>query len=165
MRDIIKVLIIIILFSANSIFAQEIEKHTFSSGGGYSEAGNYKLSFSIGQAIVGNPLSGSLTITQGYMTGKENNGVNLKPEYIELFYKITPNPTSDFLQIEIASAMEVELSLSLINILGETVLKQEIVHLSNNTVVFGVKDLPSGIYYISFSTANEHLSTVPILKN
>lgn len=50
----------------NSTFAQSLAPTVISSGGGYTSAGGYSLSFNIGEPVVTTTSAGSSILTQGF---------------------------------------------------------------------------------------------------
>ncbi len=70
----------------------------------------------------------------------------------ELF--ISPNPTSDILNIKLEETFIK--NISLINVSGQLVLEKN--GINNNTVTLNVQELPLGVYFVKVETEHEVLS-------
>jgi hypothetical protein len=78
---------------------------------------------------------------------------------------IYPNPASDNVTIVIASPVKVNASLNMMNILGQSVMSQNIdVRPGNNTVNLNVNNLPTGIYIVNVEAGKYRNSQKLIVK-
>lgn len=79
---------------------------------------------------------------------------------------IYPNPTNQLTTIEYSLAETQYVEIQLINILGNEIktLLNEQQNIGNQSIQFDVSDLPSGIYFVQFKTANETINQKLIVE-
>jgi len=77
-----------------------------------------------------------------------------------------PNPVSDLLTLEIETEKQLELSLSLVNVLGIEVKKESRHQLlkGKNNIKLNVKELPDGIYLARFTDDEKATSKVILVR-
>ena len=69
--------------------------------------------------------------------------------------RITPNPANSELTFSFVANYRSDISLALINTLGEVVKQQAINYITNGKVILNINDLPNGAYYYVIRTEGE----------
>ena len=83
----------------------------------------------------------------GWVGLNENNN-------IENQISIFPNPAKDFISVSFKSNNIGEIKMSIVNTLGETIMSKI---LNNNETQIQVSDLPAGVYYCKFVSAQNQI--------
>ncbi|MGB0886341.1 MAG: hypothetical protein ACPGR5_07930, partial [Chitinophagales bacterium] len=122
---------VIITINAKS---QSLDRQIISNAGEYQESASYSLNFTIGEPITSYEESGSFKITQGFQQASsetENDGTtSIKEKEIIVDYKLFPNPTTDFIALELSSTEYIIFYTEVINVAGQSQTEQ--VLFSNN---------------------------------
>ncbi|MFH1608497.1 MAG: T9SS type A sorting domain-containing protein [Patescibacteria group bacterium] len=156
--------ILIILFCCNISFAQiSVERQVIGSTGNLTNTGIIKSSSSVGESVISTFSQSTLIVTQGFqqpediITGIHSEDVSV------VNVSAYPNPTTDFINIEITGGMENrELIFSLFNIFGQSVYEEKI---SNSLNTFSIKFLPSGYYIYKITNERELEKIGKIIKH
>ena len=124
----------LVAFIAISVMGQSLERQVIGSAGGYDVAGGVSLSFTIGEPVVETAISGSVVLTQGFQQ-PDDIGVGIKEEIkIKMDYTVYPNPTENLIFIEMTTEEQVEVKITLVNTLGQTIDELSMTSLVNGTV-------------------------------
>lgn len=123
-----KVIIFLFVFLISfNIFSQSAKSEVISSGGEFYENSNNSLSWTIGEVVVETTKSANNILTQGFQQPSYSLSTikeNINSEFEILAY---PNPTSDFLNLEIKTDNKsYDIELEIIDISGKVVLNQKI---------------------------------------
>lgn len=155
-----QVLIILafLLFSSTSGIAQ---KSILSAGQHVSDA-NCSLNYSIGELSVQTLKQPGAILTQGQ---QQSNFIITNfyiPQNPKLILKAYPNPTSNYLILEVSKGNFSVLYYSITNVTGQTLtLQQEF----SNTESIQMSNYKSGIYFLTVSNEHEQLiQTFKIIK-
>lgn len=161
-----KILIIVILILGISFTsqAQTLSRQVISSGGGYLEAGNYKLSFTIGEPIVGYVESGTFKLTQGFQQGSTDVNTAVKDIEILVDYSLYPNPTTNQVNLNLKAKEKIDISLSIIDISGKIVVQGKQVNGTTIYETFDVSSFSSGNYFVVIATQNKKVQSIPFIK-
>ena len=143
----------------NSTKAQAV---SLASGGNATGSGG-TISFSVGQVadIKATGTNGSVGagIQQPYeifiITGIKNNQLNITN-------KLFPNPTTDFITLDIKDADIKDLFYTLTDINGKTLIQQNIANSSTN---ISMVDFSTGVYFLNISNKDNQIQSYKILKN
>jgi hypothetical protein len=103
-----------------------------------------------GYAYTGNIaiLNGiSYSIRLDWLLSIQNNNFTNK-------INIYPNPSTDFVHIEIPDIGNKTVNLMVINALGEVVLRHNTTITGSYNYLLNVSDLPKGIYFVSINSGN-----------
>ena len=93
----------------------------------------------------------------------EDTRVNSFEAGLDYDINIFPNPTSDFLRLSFNSGVNRPMEWTLYNTSGRIVRKQTIKDMRNSSVEWPIYELPSGLYYLEFSSGmNKILESVVI---
>ncbi|WP_170110453.1 T9SS type A sorting domain-containing protein [Flavilitoribacter nigricans] len=115
----ISILIITVLFSGASLFAQSIERSVIAVLGASAEAGDLQLEYTAGEAVISTLSDGDLTITQGFHQGTlQTTGLRGLP--LSVSYKIYPNPVTTELWLNLEGS-DLDLQVAIYNAAGQPV--------------------------------------------
>ncbi len=92
----------------------------------------------------------------------QNCGINVSTEFADndndpFYFEVYPNPLNKGKALTIHSSLEINNPYSIIihNVIGELITKEKnTTHSSNQNFSMDVSGLPSGVYFISFESAN-----------
>ena len=158
------IIITILVINASLAFAQiTVKRQLIGSTGGSISSSNIDMSLSLGEPLTEtiSQISGNLFLLQGFQQPYPIHGpVGLDQlfQYI-VSYKIFPNPSKDYLFVEISSDKQINLRIRLTNLLGQEIGIQEIsfVGLGLQRKSINLLSIPEGTYYLKFIDANEKL--------
>ena len=164
--------IVLFTFLLSEIIVQaqsaSIEKNVVAtSGGSYFNGSTFVMDYTIGEMSILTLGDASNYLTQGFQQPFSDPGVtileNADNEISILYY---PNPTSDYLTINIMNAENQEFKVELFNILGQSISSQTgfagFSGIANFN--FDLKNCISGNYYVRISSSNHLLKNFKILK-
>lgn len=145
---------ILFLTSSLLIQAQNIKRSSFGlSGASEIVAHNnttYFISQSIGQnSLIGTFSSQGATIRQGFQQPNVNSKINVT----KLNAKVFPNPTNQYLNIELNNIKESLVFISLYDSYGRCLLKENLNSLKANTL--DLSSYSSGIYFLNIFSENK----------
>ena len=89
------------------------------------------------------------------VAGIENTTINL-------VMAVYPNPTTDFLQLEVTGEISQDLSFQLVDVEGKIIESRKI---TNATETIHVELLASATYFLKVSSNNQAIKTFKIIKN
>ena len=141
------------------LYAQE----TTLSGGG-DATGNGSFSFSIGQAFYITNFSADGSEAQGVQQAYEISSTVGITEYdaITLEFEAYPNPTTDYLTLDVKDFSLVELDYVLYDMTGKVLMRREITQ--SNTII-EMMDFPQATYFLKVSNGKSAMKTFKIIKN
>jgi hypothetical protein len=110
------------LCSLGALSAQSLSRQVIGSAGSYQEAGNLKLSATVGEAAYTKVIEGTLTLFQGFQQPDGDDPVNLEDGLpVEVSYQIYPNPTADRLHVKVRTSQPITLRFRLLSVKGQVV--------------------------------------------
>lgn len=149
-----RILLIAMLLATTGAISQEVIS---SQGDSYSNTSG-SIDFTLGEVIIDTETNGTNDITQGFHQTNWNF-VGLEdaaPEYSATIY---PNPTSDYLNIQVNEYKEV--SYVLYDSQGKLISGDS---LNNEKTSVPVNELPSGGYSLVLTRNNTTLKTFKLVK-
>lgn len=133
-----------------------------SSGKDVSGSGG-TVNYTIGQVDYINSTSASGQVYQGVQQPYEIFAVGLNElSNISLTYMVYPNPTAEFLDLDVSDASIEHLSLSITDISGKVLLQSDI---SENKTKISMQSYSSGTYFLQITAKNKNLKSFKIIKN
>ena len=152
-------IIVIALLWVGSAHAQEA---TTAAGGDASNTDG-SVAYSVGQIVYTTILGNNGSVAQGVqqpyeiyiVSGIENTTINLA-------MAVYPNPTTDFLQLEVTGEISQALSFQLVDMEGKIIESRKIVN-ATETIDMGL--LASAPYLLKVSNKNKIIKTFKIIKN
>lgn len=166
MKKRILTFIVAILGIATITHAQSISRQVISNGGGYLEAGDYKLSYTIGESIVGEVESGSFKLTQGFQQGSDNTSTAVAEIEILVDYSLYPNPATDQIHLSLVAEEDIAIELNLIDISGKVVAAPLKTWGNEIQETIDISNLSIGSYFLVVKSTNgRELQSIPFIKN
>ena len=151
----------ILLFGCglSNLHAQET---TLSSGG--DATGNGSFSYSIGQLFYETNSGIDGTVAHGVQQPYEISSFVGIDEFdaISLGFNIYPNPTTEYLTLDVKDFSLVELDYVLFDLRGRELDRQE---LSENKTIIEMRDFPPSTYFLKVSDGKNVMKTFKIVKN
>lgn len=151
---------LLVMFSVLSLglFAQEA---TVSSGGDASGVGG-SVSFSVGQVSYSNQNGSNGSVEEGVqqvfdisvITGVELNSIKLS-------LSAYPNPTTDYLTLEVNDGELEGLGFELLELTGKAIRKGQLTAIRTNVAM---NELPESIYLLKINDNNKVVKTFKIIK-
>lgn len=122
------------------------------------------ISYSIGLLRYQNYSNSELLISDGVQQPFEIQSsfkFEESKSEIELYCKVFPNPSSDFVHLTIENYVLEDVLYILTDQIGQTKRSGKII---NNKTTFNISGLPSGMYLLKIWTKNTKITTYKILK-
>jgi hypothetical protein len=156
----IKIVVLFLLaFGLQTIQAQEAVIATGSDASGFGGT----VAYSVGQIVYTTNTGTNGSVAQGVQQPFE---ISIVPgedgNSIELELTVYPNPTNNFLILNVGNSELSTLSYQLYDNIGK-ILKSRKMISSSETI--GMVNLPSAIYFLKVSNNNKEVKTFKIIKN
>jgi hypothetical protein len=141
-----------------TVFAQESAN---ASGGDASGSGG-KVAYSIGQTVYTYASGTNGNTSQGVQQPYEIYSVGVDEELSNIFLMAYPNPTSDYLTLELLDYSNEKIEYQLIDIEGRVILSKPI---NNSQTQVDLNSYSTGIYFIKVIKESQEIRTFKIIKN
>lgn len=140
----------------------QAQQATTATGGDASGSGG-TVAYSLGQIVYTTNTGTNGSVAQGVqqpyeisiVLGIEDNSINLE-------LVAYPNPTTNFLTLNVGKAELSTLNFQLYDILGKLIESRKII---SSTETIGMANLPSATYFLKVSNNNNEVKTFKIIKN
>lgn len=150
--------LLFITLSNSILFAQE----TTTTTGGNAIGTNGNVSYSVGQIVYTTNTGATGSVAQGVqqafeiqtVLGTENFNINLQ-------MAVFPNPTTNWLQLDIKNYGFEKLNYQVFDINGKLVLQSKI---STETTTISMENLSTNIYLLKVLDHNKEVKTFKIIK-
>lgn len=151
------------LFAAN-VSAQSLSQTVMGNSGATLNGGSGTLSFTLGEAVVGNISSGA-SLDQGFWTGAIQNLILSADDFsLEGSTTVYPNPVLDQLNISIDQLQGEFFDLSLHDLNGRLILSKTLQNLNGGTAI-DLSQLQAGVYLLTLRlTEQAGATTIKIIK-
>jgi len=117
---------ILLIFTAITIYSTLCAQEVITTVGDFYDTGSGSISWTIGEPVIETYYNGINILTQGFQQSKLSvNAINEK-NIPELKIKVFPNPTNDFLSVEVISNEQKDFEISLFDLNGKLILKQKL---------------------------------------
>ncbi len=151
-NTIIKILFftVFILNKGYLVFAQINQPEIFCAGSGRLINANVNIDYSIGETITFTASNAINSINSGLgqpnyiITSIDNNINNTK-------IKVYPNPTTDFINIDISDMPNLKYTISIVDVNGKKIQYQE--NITKSKTKIDCQSLPIGIYIMKLETS------------
>lgn len=148
-----------VLLLGFSLSAQAQQAATASGGNASGSGGS--VSYSVGQVVYTTITGANGSVAQGVqqpyeisvVLGFEDHQVNLLQAY--------PNPTIDYLTLNVGNSDLSSLNFQLYDITGKLIENKKI---TNSIETIRMENLPSAIYFLKVTNNNKELKTFKIIK-
>ncbi len=150
--------LIIICFLTTTVRAQEV----ISTAGNQGETTSGSLNWTVGEPVIVTISNGTNTLTQGFQQSKLTVTAikDLKDSGIEL--SVYPNPTNNFLSIEVKTDKQINLLLSLIDLNGKLILQKK---MTGNIQTVNMENYSPATYILKVTEDNIEIRTYQIVKH
>lgn len=155
---------ILILFITNLAFAQQakLSRSVFANGGNTMANQTYRISSTIGQAIIGKVSGPASIISSGFWYGDIDmvSSVEQISEQVPRVFRLRqnyPNPFNPSTTIAFSIAKSSKVNLTLYDILGRKVitLRDEKMQPGEYQFTFNATELASGLYFYRMSATDD----------
>lgn len=130
--------------------------------GGNASGSSGNVSFTVGQVAYTTNSSSNYSVTQGVQQPFEISILSVDEQFsTTIQLKAYPNPTSDYLTLDI-DKLDIEgLQYALIDINGKIIFEETI--LQQQTII-NFTSIPSSTYFIKVTAKNKNVKTFKIIK-
>ena len=144
------------------ITAAQAQQSTNASGGDASGSGG-SASYSVGQVVYTTHTGSTGEVAQGVQQPYEISVVTgLEEKQISLNLQAYPNPTSDYLTLNVGNLELSNLNFQLFD-LGGKIIESKII--TNTTETFRMENLPNANYLLKVFNNDKEVKTFKIIKN
>ena len=148
----------IVLFIAIGLQAQEA---AVSSGGDAIGTGG-SSSYSVGQIVYTGQTGSNGSVAQGVQQAYEISvTVGIKETAIKLAISAFPNPTNNFLILDVSDYTSEKLTYQLYDVNGKSISKE---YLTDTQTTIDMLDYPESTYLLSVQENNMTIKTFKIIK-
>lgn len=155
-----KKIIVLIIFGC-SIISIQAQQTTVSAGGDASGIGG-TFSYSIGQVVYTYNYGTDVIVAQGVQQPFEISILGLDNYQINLFMQTYPNPTKDYLVLNVHALDLSNMIFQLYDVNGRLIETRTIVS-SIETIC--MMNLPSSVYVLKVINNNKEVKSFKIIKN
>ena len=154
----------LLLLSALLIFgfvsAQNISKQVISPLGGNEHNNSHKLSYTVGEIIVGAMTNeeGSIQLGNGYYPSLNLEALSIESPSTNLSVKIYPNPTKEVIFITHPNNITFKVFIS--DLTGKVLLQKEV----GKQEPINIERYPNGTYLINVITEHTKTNSYKIIK-
>ena len=142
--------------------AAQAQQATTATGGDASGSGG-TVAYSVGQIVYTTNTGTTGSVAQGVQQPYEISIVTgLEDTQISLNMQAYPNPTTDYLTLNVGNFELSTLNFQLFDISGKLVESRKIIS-SSETIA--MENLPTATYFLKVSNNNKEVKTFKIIKN
>lgn len=153
------VALLLVGFGLTTVQAQQAPN---ASGGDASGSGG-SVAYSVGQVVYSTQTGTTGSIIQGVQQPYEISVVlGLEDHQISLNMQTYPNPTTDFLTLNIGDNDVSNLSFQLFDLTGKLIESKKI---TNTIETIRMENLSSAIYFLKVSKNQKEVKTFKLIKN
>lgn len=153
------VALLLVGFGLTTVQAQQAPN---ASGGDASGSGG-SVAYSVGQVVYSTQTGTTGSIIQGVQQPYEISVVlGLEDHQISLNMQAYPNPTTDFLTLNIGDNDVSNLSFQLFDLTGKLIESKKI---TNTIETIRMENLSSAIYFLKVSKNQKEVKTFKLIKN
>ncbi|MCK6608048.1 MAG: T9SS type A sorting domain-containing protein [Flavobacterium sp.] len=153
-----KLLVTTLLLGLTQVNAQE----AVVTSGGNTTGTNGNVSYSVGQIVYTTNSGATGSVAQGVqqpfeiqtLLGAENFNINLQ-------LAVYPNPTTNWLQLEVKNTDFINLSYQLFDLNGRMIYNQKI---TAETSTISMEQLPAAFFLLKVVNNNKEVKTFKIIK-
>ncbi len=154
----IKLFIFLVYFA---IAFQGSAQQSVNSSGGDATGSGGSSAYSIGQVVYTSNSSATGTISQGVQQAYEIYALGIDNEKQDLILNLYPNPTSQFITLDMNTSDLQNYSVQLTDMHGKLI--QEIENLQSKTEM-NLNNLPTASYYLILTKGKSVIETYKIVK-
>jgi hypothetical protein len=147
----------VLFLGCYTIHAQEI----ITTAGDYSSNNSVSLSWTLGELVTGSFSDNNTSVVQGFQQPAIVTSVIETVKDINLQILLSPNPTSDRVNLWIENVSNAKLQYYLIDLNGKIILQNSI--MTNRTEIL-FNTYTTGIYILKITNSGKPLKTFKIVK-
>lgn len=147
-----------LIFSLTGVKAQQ----AFTAAGGAASGSGGTAAYSVGQIVYTTNTGAGGSVAQGVQQPYEISILGVEDLQISLNMKVYPNPTSDFLILNVGNFDLSTLHFELYEINGKLLESKKITSI---TETISLENLPSSTYFLKVTSKNEEVKIFKIIKN
>ena len=120
-------------------------------------------SYTVGQVVYTTATGTNGSVAQGVQQPYEiSTTVGINETTINLELSVYPNPTTNYLQLKVASEKVESLSYQLIDLQGKVIESEKV---SSITTTVAMENLPTATYFLRVTDSNKLVKTFKVIKN
>ncbi len=156
--------VIALLMLCAILFSQDLANRVIASGGAYSSAGSYSLSYTVGETFVKKFESANTTFTTGFQQYWEFS-VGIDDLRVETGLIVYPNPSSDKVYLQLGAVDGIPVSIQVLTLTGERLFARQIERpLQNSIEEIDMSYYSPGIYLLRIANANGYVKTIKLVR-
>ena len=156
-----KIKIVVLFLLGFELLTAQAQQATTATGGDASGIGG-TVAYSVGQVVYTTHIGTNGSVAQGVqqsyiisiVLGIEDNSIKLE-------LTAYPNPTTNFLTLNVGNAELSTLRFQLYDISGKLIESRKII---SSIETIGMENLPSAIYFLKVANNNQEVKTFKIIK-
>jgi len=154
-----RIIIIYLSFHLSDIYCQQ----AFTSAGGNASSIEGSVSYSLGQIVYTTHKNSTGTIIQGIQVPYETIFITeLENQDLDLEFSVMPNPTTDYVRLEVKSFKARDFFFNLYNIYGQILQVKKI---TEEAILIDMVKYPPSVYYLQIFYDKNIIKVFKILKN
>ena len=139
----------------------QAQQTTIAAGGNASGSGG-TAAYSVGQVVYTTHIGTNGSVAQGVQQAYEIYTVGIAETGFNFSLQAYPNPTTDYLTLNLGNAELSTLNFQLYDIGGKLIESKKI---TSTTETILVENLPSATYFLKVTNNNNEVKTFKIIKN
>ena len=139
----------------------QAQQATIAAGGNASGSGG-TAAYSVGQVVYTTHIGTNGSVAQGVQQAYEIYTVGIAETGFNFSLQAYPNPTTDYLTLNLGKAELSTLNFQLYDIGGKLIESKKI---TSTTETILVENLPSATYFLKVTNNNNEVKTFKIIKN
>ncbi len=148
------------MFISGISYSQSTTPEVISSAGDHFENSNLSISWTIGEPIIETQSAGTATITQGFHQGLYTI-ISVEEQIEQPIVNIYPNPTTDFVNVEIKGQDAENFQIQLYDELGKVLVNKKYTDIQQ----INLSQYAKATYFLKVvDTKNETYNSYKILK-
>ncbi len=157
-------MVTVMLLSACTFFlSPAMAQESINATGGNALGSGGSASYSVGQMVYTTYTGTNGSVAQGVQQPLEISIVTgIKESGIKLSISVYPNPSTDYLTLEVKDFNLTTLTLQLYDMQGRLLQTQKI---SNSQTNIAMRNLDPAIYFVKVMEGNKEVKTFKIIKN
>jgi hypothetical protein len=157
-----KIKIVVLFLLSFGLLTGQAQQASTATGGDASGSGG-TVAYSVGQIVYTTNTGTNGSVAQGVQQSYEISIVlGIEDNSIKLELTAYPNPTTNFLTLNVGNAELSTLSFQLYDISGKLIESRKII---SSTETIGMENLPRAIYFLKVANDKKEVKTFKIIKN
>jgi len=154
MKKIVLLLVIAGLTPTLLVGQIEMTPSVISSSGGYSENGDFSISWTFGELAITTLHEENVILTQGFQQHL-NIGTGIKKDEVTWYISVYPNPVQNELKIHFDLKELNDFLLEIQDVTGRIMIQESHKNVSSgDIVILNLSDLVSGVYFLKILTTD-----------